>query len=409
MSLSDLPSPPEPAGDAASSAARRRRRRRYSLPVNAEERAEFLTELVERVTPAFDFYLFSLLSGLALAIAIMTDTRAFFVLAALMAPFMAPVVGIAFASVLGSGRFLVQMLGATGLGGLIIFGWGAVTGWLARFWQDLTFTQAGFHAQISWADLLVLVLGAAVTVYALVRAPQQRPLVSSVALAYELYLPLGVAGFGLTNGQAELWAEGLVVFAVHLFLAVLTGMLTLAALRLRPLNAVAYAFSALLAAAALGALLLASLALHPPAVPGAAAGAAIVESPTAAGLVEPGAATAAPVQHSATPPVTVTAVRTRTPTNTLVPTRVPSATITPVPTPLWAYINASQGGGALIRREPSFNAPLVISLINGNLVQVLPEMVEAEGVTWVKIRMDDGREGWIVRSLLVTATPSPGW
>ena len=45
--------------------------------------------------------------------------------------------------------------------------------------------------------------------FTLVRSPQQRPLVISVAIAYELYLPAGVAGFGLAAGLPELWPGGL--------------------------------------------------------------------------------------------------------------------------------------------------------------------------------------------------------
>ena len=49
------------------------------------------------------------------------------------------------------------------------------------------------------------------------------------------------------------------------------------------------------------------------------------------------------------------------------------------------------------------------TLLNGILVEVLPETIEKENVTWVKIRTPNGEiEGWIVRSLLTTSTPAPG-
>jgi hypothetical protein len=98
-----------------------------------------------------------------------------------------------------------------------------------------------------------------------------------------------------------------------------------------------------------------------------------------------------------------------TPTRTLVPTNTATLTITPMPTPVWARITAKEGNGALIREEPDYNATVVQSLLNGNLVEVLAEVYNAGGVTWVRVRTVNGKEGWVVRSLLTTATPAPNW
>jgi SH3-like domain-containing protein len=80
-----------------------------------------------------------------------------------------------------------------------------------------------------------------------------------------------------------------------------------------------------------------------------------------------------------------------------------------MPTPVWARISVKDGNGAYIRAEPSYDANYVKSLLNGYLIQVLPDVVIADGATWVKVRTAEGVEGWIVRSLLATATPAPGW
>jgi uncharacterized protein YgiM (DUF1202 family) len=76
---------------------------------------------------------------------------------------------------------------------------------------------------------------------------------------------------------------------------------------------------------------------------------------------------------------------------------------------VWARINASQGNGALVRAEPNYDAAVTATLLNGTLVEVLPEVVNNSGVAWVHIRMTNNKEGWIVRTLLRTATPAPGW
>jgi len=98
-----------------------------------------------------------------------------------------------------------------------------------------------------------------------------------------------------------------------------------------------------------------------------------------------------------------------TPTRTLIPSPTPTLTLSPAPTPVWARINASEGNGALIRKEPDYNSPVLSSVLNGTLVEVLPEVKETGGVAWVHIRLVDGRSGWVVRGLLRTATPAPSW
>ncbi len=81
------------------SQARRRRRKHGFLPPNKGDRAALMAEVAERLVANADFYLFSLLCGVVLAVAILLDSPAIYVLAALLAPFMAPVVGLGFATV----------------------------------------------------------------------------------------------------------------------------------------------------------------------------------------------------------------------------------------------------------------------------------------------------------------------
>jgi uncharacterized protein YgiM (DUF1202 family) len=87
----------------------------------------------------------------------------------------------------------------------------------------------------------------------------------------------------------------------------------------------------------------------------------------------------------------------------------PTITLTPLPTPVWAQIQASEGNGANIRSEPNFSASIVRTVLNGTLIQVLPDTVETDGNTWVLIRLEDSTEGWIIRDLILSATPAPGW
>ncbi len=379
--------------------ARRRRARRAIISGDRSERAQVLEELARRVYPSIDFFLFSLLASLMLGAAVLFDAQALFVLAALVSPFMGPLVGLSMATMVGSWRFFLQSMASFLIGSLLVFIGGLAAGLLVQVWPNPSFDQGIHHALFTWPDFFVLTIGAAMTTFLLVRAPKQRPLVASTALAYEVYLPIGVAGFGLTGHVVGLWPNGLLVFAIHLGWAALVGAVTLLLMGMRPFNWFGYALGASLGMAGVVALVVVSgfgIAMHAqaPVIPLVPATATVTPTPTIS--VTP---SQTPKPPSATP----------TPTNTLVPTRTPTLTVSPVPTPVWARIKPNDMGGALVREQPNYDSPVVTSLINDKLVEVLPDVYQNKNITWVKIRTPEGAEGWIVLSLLVTATPAPAW
>ncbi len=135
-------------------------------------------------------------------------------------------------------------------------------------------------------------------------------------------------------------------------------------------------------------------------------------SPTPEPVVEviPGPPTAT---WTPTPTLTPTPTPTATPTPTPTPTpTVPTPTPPPpTPTPILALIQAPEPyTGAVVRAEPSFDARIITTLLNGTQVLVLePEQI-VDGVRWTRIRTLDGRyEGWVATRLLVIATPPPEW
>jgi hypothetical protein len=72
-------------------------------------------------------------------------------------------------------------------------------------------------------------------------------------------------------------------------------------------------------------------------------------------------------------------------------------------------IHAQGFDGASIREEPRPDARIIISLLNGTLVEVLPDVVQRGTVFWSHVHTIEGVDGWIVQSLLMTATPAPNW
>jgi uncharacterized membrane protein len=213
------------------------------LPIETSERAGYIDDIAERLIPSAEFFLFSGLAGLVLATALLMDSPALYVLAALISPFLAPVVGLSLAVMLGSVRYFLRSLGAFAIGSLLVFVLGSLGGAVAGMLPGLKLVQAVFHAHFSWPDFLVLTLGAAMTVYMSARSPQSKSSVASAALAYELYLPLGAAGFGLTSGIPNLWPDGLIVFAVYLAWTALIGVAVLLVVGLRPTNFFGYSVS----------------------------------------------------------------------------------------------------------------------------------------------------------------------
>ena len=306
-----------------------------------------------------------------------------------------------FAAVLSQWFFLQSLFHLLAGGGLI-FAIGALTGWISvNLPAGAEFTLISTHNAFSWPNLIVAVVGAGLTTYLLVRSPRQKPLVANIAVVYGLMLPLAASGFALTNGTQVNWIGGLVVFLVHLALSIIIAAVLFLVLGLKPASLFGYALTTVFI-----------LAGRRSSFSGCAIPAQIPAEPL------PGALTDAPLSASATQPATVTPTRaeivampvqiTSTITITAVPSNTPTITLTFEATPIWARINAPSGGGAFIRDEPG--GKILTSLLNGIPVTVISEPLRVTGgEIWVKISTESGTVGWILQSLLATATPSPGW
>ncbi|MCK4977447.1 MAG: DUF389 domain-containing protein, partial [Anaerolineales bacterium] len=147
--------------------ARRRRAKRLLAPLDADQRAAFLDEVAHRASPSFDFFLFSLVAGFVLGIGLLLDTPALLLLGSLLAPLMAPVVGIGLGTVIGSVRFFLRSLIGLSIGGILVFGAGFAVGLVTYYWSPPSLDQASYYAQLSWSNFLVLALGACFTAAAM--------------------------------------------------------------------------------------------------------------------------------------------------------------------------------------------------------------------------------------------------
>jgi hypothetical protein len=96
---------------------------------------------------------------------------------------------------------------------------------------------------------------------------------------------------------------------------------------------------------------------------------------------------------------------------TLAHTGTSTSTVTAEPTPITAVIRAAEGGGAFIREKPG--GLVLKTLGNGATVTIIPnDYQEVKNVIWVHVftMVNDERiEGWMIQSLLQTATPVANW
>jgi hypothetical protein len=369
--------------------ARRRRAQRKLVMPGADERAAILDSLARRAIPSFEFFVFALLCGAVLGAGYLMDSPALLLLGILLAPLLTPWVGLTLAILAGAWRFFFLTLGMLLVASLLVFLTGTLAGWAGHLWLPLPLAQASFHSHLWWPDLLLVVLGAVLLTISFVRS-EQRPILPSIMLAYGLFMPLSAGGVGWGIGAPSIWPDGALVCLVHLALATLAGGITLAALRFKPVKA-----SGSMLPILMGLISVATL-VYFTGLTKVIRDVIVVTRrsvPTPTMVVLP----------SDTPTARPTAIL--TPTST--PSGTPQPTVTPTPTPAYAAISASTGGGAYIRSDPGGGTALAV-LINGTLLQVLPDIQSVNGVNWVHVRWNNV-DGWVLITVLsaTTATPPP--
>ncbi len=373
---------------------RRQAHRKLVLPEGAD-RVALMDSLGRRATPSFEFFLFALLCGAVLGAGYLLDlkanSQAIFLLGLLLAPLLAPWVGMVLGITTGSWRFFFLMLGGMLVACGLVFLSSGLAGLAGRLWLPFPNSfqpQAYVRSHIWWLDLFIVVLGAALLVISFIRS-EEKPILPSLMVAYGLFMPLSAAGFGWGIGDAGIWQNGIQVFLLHLALGIIIGGLVLLSLRFKPKKAGGYIL---------------------PFMTGLLSLAAIVTFTGVVTTIRDGIM----VTHKTVPTPTALIIPTITPTFSPKPTltftvtasETPIPTDTLQPTPAYALILSSSGGGANVRTEPG-GGVLIVTLINGTLVQVLPEIQTVRSSTWVKVRLMNNVQGWVLQTVLNATDQTP--
>jgi hypothetical protein len=87
----------------------------------------------------------------------------------------------------------------------------------------------------------------------------------------------------------------------------------------------------------------------------------------------------------------------------LVNTPSPESSLTPaiVPGSGFAHIGNTTGFGVNVRSEPGLAYAVLTQLSDGIRVELTGEAQSADGFTWQRVRLEDGRLGWIVDNFLI--------
>lgn len=396
--------------------ARRRRRTMLVVPPDATGRAALIASLAHRSYPTYELFVYSVLCGSILGLGYVLDSQALLIFGVLVAPLLTPWVGLLLATVTGSPRFFFETLIALFVSGLMVFLIGALAGFAAQPFMPRTFDQAFAHSRLWWPELIVLAVGAVILTISFVRS-EAKPFLPSVMVAYGLFLPISAAGFGLGSAVSGLWPHGLLVFAVYFAWTAVFGLVTLMALRFVPANFAGFAMTAMLVIALVATLLWLMGAS------GKATPAFVPLAPTATSSITPSplptinAQLPAILPADTNTPVVAMATATLPPSPvpltlqvTLPPTASPTITLTIEPTPVYARIKVSKGGGAVLRESPGGKGITVMD--NYSIVQVLPDTQDISGTTWAHVIANlNGNqiEGWMVQLYLDVATPAPNW
>lgn len=378
----------------------------------------FLNQVARRLEINIETFLVGSISLLIFALALLFDKLALFVLGLLIAPILSPILALVFGINLGSIRFLKIGLTSFLLNIVSFFIVSGFAGFIARQFPEREFIIWKLFVNFEWAAIALLLVGILIMVSTLLKNPRQSSLVANVALAYSFYLPLIAAGFAFGLGLKNEFITAGITFLLMFLIALVLGVVVLLLYKIRPAGIKNALVLIVFFAIIVGGAIVYYQLFQNPEMPGITSNANEMVTATNETISTMDTDTSNTIDPSptvklitSTPTVQNTQEFSGIPTETIFidPTNTATITLTPLPEIIWAEVRSPEGDGANIRSGPGFSSNIIKTVLNGTAVQVLDEVEVIDGVTWIHIRFIDGVDGWIVRNLIVSATPEPEW
>jgi hypothetical protein len=370
--------------------ARRRRVERKLRELQSDEREAIFNQLEQEEKFRFTYLLQALLAGALVGLGLRFEQFVLVLAGILVAPRMTSILGLSMAATLGSASMFLKNFISLALKVIIFAVAVAIMVWVTKNQGDLT-QWASSHAQLDYLDFAFVVFGSIVLTSTFAQDKRIASL-ASVAVAYEILLPLGTVALGFFGIRSELVWGALLTFSLYLTWAVAASVSVFIALGFRPLErkvrpylatVILMSFVALFSMLSLG-------------------GAILVVTP-----IPTPTPTSLPAAPTATSLPTKTGTAAITPRPTTTATSSPTATQPPTetPTPPQGIISGTGGFGVMLRESP--NGEPMGGLFDNTRVQVIGGPLLIGDDIWWQVRTRDGEEGWILGEFLVTATPEP--
>jgi len=378
--------------------ARQRHIRRQPRSASLAERQILLDSLFQQTSPTLNFILLSLLGVIALGAALYFDELAILIIAVVLLPILRPTLGFSLSPTSRKFGYGLKALVSLLMLFILTFSAGAAAGWLRQ--TPLVETAALTHLTYPyWLNLTILAVSAFFSALVLLREGQ-LPRQIGIILSYQILIPLALAGFGFVLGDISLWPNSMFISLLHLGVGIVLANLTFLLFGFVPKHALGWLLTILSLVVTL-ALLAGTLNLS--------SQQGIVASeptPTHTATLPP-TLTPMPTNRSTHTPTEaiLTATKTLKPSLTASQTQPPTQTPTLVPTSYSAVVDSLNG--AVIRAEPSFDAPVVGYVNNGDQIEIIDEITIEGGSRWFHVRTASGEIGWLLGSLVNTQTPAP--
>ncbi len=385
--------------------ARQRHLRRLPRTASFAEWQILLESLIKLTSPSLEFFLFALLGALAAGAAIYFNEPVLLILAVILFPFNTPIFNLALLPAnqkLGPGaKSLFSLLTAL----IMAFGAGILTGWMA---PDAVISRlAVIHFSAPYWLNLAVVAGSVFTCCLVLVRQDRLPRLAGALLSYEILLPLVVAGFGMMTGQHQLWPGALLVALLHLGLALVIAIFAFILIGFSPRSLLGWLFGLIPLALTLALLTATLFYTNQLDIPWFLPEASLTSTPA---ILEK-TPIESPSPKAADPTQTTTVVvptATLQPTSSATPTLGFTGTSTPTPTlePTVVLGVVIAENGAVVRDEPSFNAPIVTYVNDGDQVELINEYMDGN-TRWFQVRTELGKTGWLLGTLITTPTPTP--